>query len=93
MGGVNVLRRPILLPGGLRSRTPRNGIHESSGLARIIHERFCCNCGFAAATSLSAGGLAARSVNILFKNASLTSRLRAPVSRRDSTISRRTVKN
>jgi len=40
-------------------------------LARIIHERFCCNRGFAAATSLSAGGLAARSVDILFKDAFL----------------------
>ena len=40
-------------------------------LARIIHERFCCNRGFAAATGLSAGGLAARSVDILFKDASL----------------------
>ncbi len=39
--------------------------------ARIIHERFCCNCGFTATTSLSAGGLAARSVDILFKDASL----------------------
>jgi hypothetical protein len=41
-------------------------------LARIIHERFYCNRGFTAATSLGrmfhsaqAGGLAARSVNIL----------------------------
>ena len=47
-------------------------------LARIIHERFYCNRGFAAATHLAAcftapqaGGLAARSVNILFKDASL----------------------
>ncbi|MGB4896269.1 MAG: hypothetical protein WBO94_17295, partial [Nitrospira sp.] len=40
-------------------------------LARMIHERFCCNRGFAAATSLSAGGLAARSVDILFKDAFL----------------------
>ncbi|WHZ13348.1 MAG: hypothetical protein OJF52_000180 [Nitrospira sp.] len=40
-------------------------------LTRIIHEHFCCNCGFPAATSLSAGGLAARSVDILFKDASL----------------------
>ena len=40
-------------------------------LTRIIHERFCCNRGFAAATSLSAGGLAARLVDILFKDAFL----------------------
>jgi hypothetical protein len=29
-------------------------------LARIIHERFCCNRGFAAATSLDAAGTASR---------------------------------
>jgi hypothetical protein len=38
----------------------------------MIHERFCCNRGFAAATSLPADGLAPRSVDILFKDASLT---------------------
>jgi hypothetical protein len=38
---------------------------------RIIHEGFYCNRRYAAATSLTAGGLAARSVNILFKYASL----------------------
>ena len=38
-----------------------------SSLTRIIHERFCCNHGFAAAASLTAGGLATRSVNILFQ--------------------------
>ncbi len=36
-------------------------------LARIIHERFCCNRGFAAATRLSAGVLAAQSFNVLFQ--------------------------
>jgi response regulator RpfG family c-di-GMP phosphodiesterase len=42
-------------------------------LARIIHERFCCNRGFAAATSWhaslwhAAGGLAPRDLNILFQ--------------------------
>ena len=46
-------------------------VSAESILARIIHERFCCNRGFAAATSLSAGGLAARSVDILFKDAFL----------------------
>jgi hypothetical protein len=50
---------------------------------------FRCNRGLAAATSLSAGGLAARSVDSLFKDAS--SRLRAPVSLGDSALSRRTV--
>ena len=29
---------------------------EERELARIIHERFCCNRGFAAATSLDAAG-------------------------------------
>ena len=33
-------------------------------LARIIHEGFYCNRRYAAATSLTAGGLAAQSVNI-----------------------------
>jgi len=46
-------------------------ILKSASLGRTIHERFCFNRGFAAATSLSAGGLAARSVNTLFKDASL----------------------
>ena len=42
--------------------------------ARIIYERFCCNRGFAAATSLrwpASGGLAARTLNILFEYASV----------------------
>lgn len=45
----------------------RNGSHDLLGLvsaesilARIIHERVCCNREFAAATSLLAGGLAVR---------------------------------
>src|SRR5713226_5749091 len=36
-------------------------------LARIIHEGFCYNRRYAAATSLTAGGLAPQSVNILFQ--------------------------
>jgi hypothetical protein len=36
-------------------------------LAGIIHEGFYYNRRYAAATSLTAGGLAARSVNILFQ--------------------------
>jgi len=44
------------------------GEERDDALARIIHERFCCNRGFASAT-LSAGGLAARSVDILLKEA------------------------
>jgi len=36
-------------------------------LARIIHEGFYCNRRYVAATSLTTGGLAARSVNILFQ--------------------------
>jgi hypothetical protein len=37
---------------------PRAGLYRRT-LARIIHERFCCNRGFAATTSQSAGVLAA----------------------------------
>ncbi len=40
-------------------------------LARIIHEDFYCNRRYTATTSLTASGLAAQSVNILFKYASL----------------------
>ena len=40
-------------------------------LARIIHERFCCNRGFAATTSHSAGVLATQSLTVLFKYASV----------------------
>jgi len=36
-------------------------------LARIIHEGFYCNRRYVAATSLTTGGLAARSVNLLFQ--------------------------
>ena len=36
-------------------------------LAHIIHERFYCKRRFAAATSLTAGGLAPQSFDILFK--------------------------
>jgi len=62
-------------------------------LARIIHEGFYCNRRYAATTSLTAGGLAARSVNILFQVCLPPSRLRRPVSLADYAISRRTVMN
>jgi hypothetical protein len=62
-------------------------------IARIIHERFCCNRGFAAPTSLSAGVLAAQSFDVLLQVRLSSSRLCLPVSQRDSTISRRTVMN
>ena len=62
-------------------------------VTRIIHERFCCNRGLAAATSLSAGVLAAQSLTVLFQVRFGPSRLCLPVSQRDSTISRRTVMN
>jgi hypothetical protein len=62
-------------------------------LARIIHEGFYCNRQSAAATSLTAGGLAARSVNILFQVCLPLSRLRAPVSRGVSAVSSRTLVN
>ena len=72
-------------------RLPRD--LSGSDPARIIHERFYCNRGFAAAISLSAGGLAVRSVNILFQVCLPPSRLRVPASQRDCAISRRTVMN
>ena len=59
----------------------------------IIHERFCCNRGFATTTSLSAGVLAAQSLDVLFQVRLGPSRLCVPVSLRDSSISRRTVMN
>ena len=62
-------------------------------LARMIHERFCCNRGFTAATSLSAGVLATQSVDILFQVCLPPSWLCLPVSPGDSAISRRTVMN
>ncbi|MGH8694216.1 MAG: hypothetical protein ACREVM_08310, partial [Burkholderiales bacterium] len=63
------------------------------GLARIIHERFCCNRGFAATTSLAAGVLAAQSFDVLFQVRLSPLRLCLPVSQRDSTISQRTAMN
>jgi GNAT superfamily N-acetyltransferase len=61
--------------------------------ARIIHEDFYCNRRYAATTSLTAGGLAAQSVNILFQVSLPPSRLRAPVSRGVSAVSSRTLVN
>ena len=61
--------------------------------ARIIHEDFYCNRRYAAATSLTAGGLAAQSVNILFQVCLSPSRLRVPVSRGVSAASSRTLVN
>ena len=43
----------------------------ATGLARMIYEDFYCNRRYAAATGLTADGLAAQLVNILFKYASL----------------------
>jgi hypothetical protein len=62
-------------------------------LARIIHEGFYCNRRSAATTSLTAGGLATRSVNILVQVGLLPSRLRAPVSLGVSAVSSRTLVN
>ena len=39
-------------------------------LARIIHEGFYCNRRYAATTSLTAGGLVARTLNVLHEYAS-----------------------
>ena len=65
----------------------------SAALAPIIHESFYCNRRFAAATSLTAGGLTAWSVNILFQVCLPPSRLRAPVSLGVSAVSSRTLVN
>ena len=62
-------------------------------LARNIHEDFYCNRRYAATTSLTAGGLAAQSVNILFLVCLLPSQLRAPVSRGVLAVSSRTLVN
>ena len=64
-----------------------------AGLARIIHEGFYYNRRYAATTSLTAGGLVARSVNILFQVCLPPSRLRALVSLAVSAISSRTLVN
>ena len=62
-------------------------------LARIIHEDFYRNHRYAAMTSLTAGGLAAQSVNILFQVCLSSSRLHAPVSLGVSAVSSRTLVN
>jgi hypothetical protein len=62
-------------------------------LARNIHEDFYCNRRYAATTSLTAGGLAAQSVNILFQVCLLPSQLHAPVSRGVLAVSSRTLVN
>jgi hypothetical protein len=66
--------------------------HNLGTLARIIHERFCCNRGFAAATRLrwqARHSPPRRTVQVRLG----ISRLRMPVSQRDCAISRRTVTN
>src|SRR2546426_11307638 len=68
-------------------------VFVSTHLARSIHDDFYCNRRHDAATSLMAGGLAAQSVNILFQVCLPPSRLRAPVSLRVRTPSRRTFLN
>jgi hypothetical protein len=77
----------------MRTVLPREGLYQSRCLAHIIHERFCCNRGFAATTGLSAGVLAAQDFDILFQVCLSPSRLRLPVSPSDCAISRRTVMN
>ncbi|HEX6728326.1 MAG TPA: hypothetical protein VF078_13320 [Nitrospira sp.] len=67
--------------------------------AHMIREHFCCNCEVAAATSQHAvsrhvGGRTCRSVGQQTVQVCLpSSRVRAPVSLGDSSISRRTVTN
>jgi predicted nucleic acid-binding protein len=72
---------------------PDETLHAPHLQARIIHEDFYCNHRHAAATSLTAGGLAAQSVNILFQVCFPPSRLRAPVSPGVSAVSSRTLVN
>lgn len=57
----------------------------------MIPKHCWCNRGFPSATSLSACVLAARSVSVLDQVRLPTSPLRLPDSRRDSTVSGRTV--
>jgi hypothetical protein len=65
-----------------------------TALTRIIHEDFYYNRRYAATTSLTAGGLATQSINILFQVCLPPSRLRAPVSHGVSAVTSRTlVKN
>ncbi|MEO7859938.1 MAG: hypothetical protein ABIU05_05750 [Nitrospirales bacterium] len=66
---------------------------NSSDLARIIHEGFYCTRRYAATTGLTAGGLVAQSVTILFQVCLLPSRLRAPVSHGVSAVSSRILVN
>ena len=77
----------------LSAELQRTTLRKLVALARIIHEGFYCNRRYAAATSLTAGGLAARSVNILFQVCLPSSRLRAPVSLGVSAVSSRTLVN
>src|SRR5439155_15905273 len=63
--------------------------HRWRNLARIIHDRFYCNRGYAAAT----GGLATQSVNVLLQVRLPLSWLQAPVSPGVCAISSRTVMN
>ena len=71
------------------------GLTDSHGLApALFMTRFYCNSGLAAATSLSAGVLAAQSASpYCFKYASVSRACACPSAQRDSTISRRTVMN
>ena len=66
---------------------------NSSDLARIIHVGFYCTRRYATTTSLTAGGLVAQSVTILFQVCLLPSRLRAPVSHGVSAVSARILVN
>ena len=96
---VETLRRQSDQPTLSEYTTRPIGKHRDSGntialdLARIIHEGFYCNRRYAATISLTAGGLAARSVNILFQVCLPPSRLRAPVSLAVSSVSSRTLVN
>ena len=66
---------------------------EGGDVARIIHEDFYCNLQYAATTSLTASGLAAQSVTILFQVCFLPARLHTLVSRGVSAVSPRAPAN
>ena len=88
-----ILRRLAHETKTAHSRRNPGGASTGTILARITHERFCCNRRSAACDEPSAGGLAPRNLTVLHEYASVSSGLRALVSRRGSAISRRTVMN
>ena len=56
---------------GRRAYPEKGNVRPDRALAHIIHEDFYCNHRYAATTSLTAGGFAAQSVNILMGTGAL----------------------